>query len=80
MVDLYPDVVYMLHMLLLVSHVGCMCCTGSWWSHTMVLWGLWCNLFDAIIARLDIILDDYRRVDVILDQEKRVEKQKLKVF
>ena len=46
----------------------------------LVLWGLWCNLFDAIIGRLDLILADYRKVDVILDQEKRVEKQKLKVI
>ena len=57
-----------------------MCCAGSWWSHLRVLRELLCRMFDTIIARLDLIVEDYRKVGVILDQEKRVEKQKLKVF
>jgi len=56
-----------------------LCCTGSTWSHLRVYWELWVRFIDAIIARLDVIVADYRKVAVILDQEKRIEKQKLKV-
>ncbi|KAI0240903.1 Piezo-type mechanosensitive ion channel component 2, partial [Lamellibrachia satsuma] len=52
---------------------------SSWWSHLRVLRELLCRMFDTIIARLDLIVEDYRKVGVILDQEKRVEKQKLKI-
>ena len=59
-----------------------LCCVvllGSTWSHLRVYWELWVRFIDAITARLDLIVADYRKVAMILEKEKRIEKQKLKV-